>query len=100
MKVSGTRCGSPALRGRSYCYFHMRWHRKGRQVKPCLGKEEERSSLPALDNACSIQLEVAEVKRQLESHMIDGGTASLLLYALQIASSTLKFTSFDPESGR
>jgi hypothetical protein len=25
IKKNGIRCGSPALRGRSFCYFHTRW---------------------------------------------------------------------------
>ncbi|HYL13004.1 MAG TPA: hypothetical protein VEV41_08205 [Terriglobales bacterium] len=25
IKNDGIRCGSPALRGRSFCYFHKRW---------------------------------------------------------------------------
>jgi hypothetical protein len=35
--------------------------------------------------------------RQLATQMIDHRTAALMLYALQIASTNVKFTSFEPE---
>jgi hypothetical protein len=74
MKVSGTQYGSPPLRGHSYCYFHIRWHRKGRQVNPCFPQEDQKSPFPGLEDANSI--------------------------ALQLASTNLKFTSFETRSRR
>ncbi len=84
------------MREHNYCYFHRRWHRKGMQVNKYLRKEQP-ITLPALRDANSIQSEVAKVVRQLEAQIIDHKTAALLLYALQIASSNLEFTSFEPE---
>src|SRR6266849_4718303 len=96
VKVNGTQCGSPAMREHSYCYFHMRWHRKGMQVNAYF-KEQQILVLPTLEDANSIQVGLAEVMRQLTEQMIDHRTAALLLYALQIASANVKFTSFEPE---
>jgi len=96
IKVNGTQCGSPAMRDRSYCYFHMRWHRKGRQVNAFLQKQEI-LVLPTLEDANSIQVGLAEIMRQLATKMIDHRTAGLLLYAVQIASANLKHTSFEPD---
>ncbi len=96
VKVNGTQCGSPAMREHTYCYFHMRWHRKGRQVNAYF-KEQQILVLPTLEDANSIQVGLAEVMRQLTEQMIDHRTAALLLYALQIASANVKFTSFEPE---
>ncbi len=98
MKVSGTQCGSPPLRGHSYCYFHIRWHRKGRQVNPCLPEEDQKLPFPGLEDANSIRRGAAQMRRQLEAKMIDDDTASLLFYALQLASTNLKFTSFETRS--
>ena len=96
IKVNGTQCGSPAMRDRSYCYFHMRWHRKGRQVNAFL-QDQEILVLPTLEDANSIQVGLAEIMRQLLTKMIDHRTAGLLLYAVQIASANLKHTSFEPD---
>ena len=96
IKVNGTQCGSPAVREHNYCYFHVRWHRKGMQVNAYL-KEEQILTLPTLEDANSIQVGLAEVMRQLAAQMIDHRTAALMLYALQIASANVKFTSFEPE---
>ncbi len=96
IKVNGTQCGSPAAREHSYCYFHVRWHRKGMQVNAYF-KEQQILVLPTLEDANSIQVGLAEVMRQLATQMIDHRTAALMLYALQIASTNVKFTSFEPE---
>jgi hypothetical protein len=84
------------MRDRSYCYFHMRWHRKGRQVNAFL-QEQQILILPTLEDANSIQVGLAEIMRQLATKMIDHRTAGLLLYAVQIASANLKHTSFEPD---
>jgi len=96
IKVNGTQCGSPAVREHNYCYFHMRWHRKGMQVNAYF-KEQQILVLPTLEDANSIQVGLAEVMRQMVTQMIDHKTAALLLYALQIASANVKRTSFEPE---
>jgi hypothetical protein len=96
IKVNGTQCGSPAMRDRSYCYFHMRWHRKGRRVNDFLQKQQI-LVLPTLEDANSIQVGLADIMRQLATKMIDHRTAGLLLYAVQIASANLKHTSFEPD---
>jgi hypothetical protein len=96
VKVNGTQCGSPAVREHNYCYFHVRWHRKGMQVNTYL-REHKILTLSTLEDANSIQVGLAEVMRELKSEMIDHRTAGLLLYALQIASANVKFTSFEPE---
>jgi len=96
IKVNGTQCGSPAMRDLNYCYFHMRWHRKGRQVNDFL-QEQKILVLPTLEDGNSIQAGLAEIMRQLATKMIDHRTAGLLLYAVQIASANLKHTSFEPD---
>jgi hypothetical protein len=96
IKVNGVKCGSPAVREHEYCYFHVRWHRKGMRVNPCF-REQQRSPLPTLEDANSIQVGLAEVIKELKAGIIDHRTAALLLYAFQIASGNVKFTSFEPE---
>ncbi len=76
------------MRRHNYCYFHARWHRKGRQVTaPPEQKHELR--LPNLDDAKSIQLALADVMREVMEDKLDHETAILVIYALQIASANL-----------
>ncbi len=96
VKVNGTQCGSPAMREHNYCYFHMRWHMKGMQVNAYL-QEQKILTLSTLEDANAIQVGLVEVMRELKSGLIDHRTAGLLLYALQIASANVKFTSFEPQ---
>ena len=87
IKTSGGKCGSPALRGKPYCYFHARL--KQRAARPaCVSIELE---LPtALEDRGAIQLAISEIVKALAGHRIDTKRAGVLLYALQIASSNAK----------
>ena len=80
IKVTGHRCGSPALRGEHFCYFHARMikgvrYRVDTKVNP--------SAL--LEDAESIQVAVMDITTQLMENSIDWRRASLILRALQIA---------------
>ena len=97
IKVNGTQCGSPALKRNRFCFFHKRWHEqrilinaaKARNCRPAL-------DLPVLEDANSIQVSLMQVMRLLLHGQLDRKTAGMLLYALQVASSNLRHTSFDP----
>src|SRR6266852_1149961 len=69
IKVSGTQCGSPAVRSKSLCYYHQ-------QHRPIVAE-------------CYSDIEYSTGQMLLQKR-IERKTASLLLYALQIASSNLK----------
>jgi hypothetical protein len=90
VKVSGTQCGSPALRNKTLCFFHQ-------QNRPlpieCYADIEWATGeiyLPALEDAHSIQTVIRQVIQMTMQKRIERKTASLLLYGLQIASSNLK----------
>ena len=87
IKTSGGKCGSPALRGKPYCYFHSRLkQRAARPASPYLAIE-----LPAaLEDRGAIQLALSEIVTAVADHRIDTKRAGILLYALQIASSNAK----------
>ena len=88
IRTSGTQCGSPALRNKTYCYYHQHW----RPVVVNLSEEGKRANftLPILEDAHSIQFSIAQVMHQLMDKTIDSKTAGLMLYALQIASANLR----------
>ncbi len=105
IKVDGVQCGSPALRGERRCYFHERWQRidTGTDSYRALGN----GVLPALEDANSIQLALAEVMRLAICGHIEYSVFALLLRALRIAAANVKNLSpipkpthmvIDPES--
>jgi hypothetical protein len=71
-------CGAPALRGRRFCRFHQ-------HIDAPRGY-----TVPPIEDAAGIQLALMQVVRALHDKAIDTKTASLTLYALQVASMNLK----------
>jgi hypothetical protein len=90
IKVNGTQCGSPALRTKNFCFYHQ-------QGRPwpveCYSEGEYATgeiTLPFFEDAHSVQTVIRQVVQMVLQKRIERKTASLLLYALQIASSNLK----------
>lgn len=90
IKVNGTQCGSPALRKKSFCFYHQ-------QNRPltveCYSEGQYATGeivLPVFEDAHSIQTVIRQVVQLVLQKRIERKTASLLLYALQISSSNLK----------
>jgi hypothetical protein len=79
IKDNGVRCGSPALRGKDLCYFHLRQLRQ----RPTL-------HIPILEDRPSIQFAVTQVLRAALEDRIDDARLRTLLYALQVASMNLR----------
>lgn len=64
VKVNGEQCGSPALRGKCYCYFHYRYHDLGAYgVKPRGQCNAGAALFPVLEDGNSIQAAVMQVIR-------------------------------------
>jgi len=84
IKTNGVRCGSPALRGRRFCYYH--YNLAGPRV----------NVFPLLEDGNAIQLELGEIIRALVDERIDTKRAALVLYALQIACHNLSRVNFEP----
>ena len=55
-------------------------------------------TLPSLEDANATHLSVMQIMQLLLESQIDQKTAGLLFYGLQIASSNLKHTNFEPET--
>ena len=97
IKINGTQCGSPALRRNRFCFFHKRF--QDERIKLSADRARRGTAtfiLPVLEDANSIQAALMQVMRLLISQQMDHKTASLLLYALQTASSNLRQTNFKP----
>ena len=80
IKVSGVRCGSPALRGEQFCYFHQRMHR-GVRTPP----QARLHPIALIEDEESIQAALMEVINALMRNTIDLKRATLILRALHIA---------------
>jgi hypothetical protein len=90
IKVSGIQCGSPALRKKTFCFYHQ----QNRPLTVECYSEGKYSTgeivLPVFEDAHSIQTVIRQVVQLVLQKRIERKTAGLLLYALQISSSNLK----------
>jgi hypothetical protein len=80
IKVTGVRCGSPALRGEQFCYFHQRMVR-GVSTPP----NARLHPIALIESEEAIQASLMEVINALARNSIDLRRAELLLRALHIA---------------
>src|ERR1700730_4166798 len=80
IKVTGVRCGSPALRGEQFCYFHQRMLRT---IKGPPATRVHHAAL--LEDAESIQASLIEIVNALLRGTIELKRAELILRALNTA---------------
>jgi hypothetical protein len=91
IKPNGEFCGSPALRGRDYCHWHLTCvARRLRAEKQQATADRTPLELPPLEDANSIQLAIMMVTDAMLHDRIGPKKSGQLLYALQLASSNLK----------
>jgi hypothetical protein len=97
IKINRTQCGSPAMRGRRLCYFHLHI-----SALPAFTMGEHRNSspytIPLLEDAESIQIALMRVTELILTQCIDNKRAGLMLYALQTAASNIGRVAFQPRS--
>ncbi len=82
-KANGDPCQSPALRGESFCHYHKV------MGMPKINIDNGPSGhayLPVFEDAVSIQSAISEVCEMMLHRRIETKEASILLYALQVAS--------------
>jgi hypothetical protein len=87
--TSGRRCGSPALRGEHFCYYHHTTRRpapRHRGVHPSCAEFE----LPAIDDRPGVQFALAQVLARIASNQLDHKRSGRLLNGLFIASRNLQ----------
>ena len=90
-KPDGVRCGSPALNGHNYCYFHTRAYRDAtRGARARRRYSTRRFALPPLDDMRVIQDLLSQILGGLCDDTIDYQRATAMLSALRMASSELR----------
>ncbi len=77
IKVTGVRCGSPALRGEQFCYFHQRMVR-GVSTPP----NARLHPIALIESEEAIQASLMEVINALARNTIDLRRAQLILRGL------------------
>lgn len=82
IKVDGQRCGSPAVTGNPFCYFH-----KGIRKRP------QTLRLPPLEDSHSLALGVDRIVQSLVEGRIERSDATALLYAIQVSQNLMKAVS-------
>jgi hypothetical protein len=80
IKVTGVQCGSPAMRGEEFCYFHQRMLR-GVKTPP----SARLHPIAQLESEEAIQSSLMEVINALVRNHIDLRRADLIIKALHIA---------------
>jgi len=90
IKVAGQRCGSPALRGEFFCYFHTR------VIKGVQQRVDMRlHSMALLEDCESIQLSIMHVVDGLIRGTLEPIRARLIIQALRIAARNAKNVRFE-----
>ncbi len=90
IKVTGVQCGSPALRGEEFCYFHQRMIR-GVRTPP----QSRLHPIALIENEEAIQASIMEVLNALARNTIDLKRAELMLKGLYIAVVNSRRVRFD-----
>ncbi|MFZ0796924.1 MAG: hypothetical protein WAM98_03985 [Terriglobales bacterium] len=85
-KANGDPCQSPALRGERFCHYHKV------MGMPKINLENSPSGhvyLPVFEDAVSIQSAISDVCEMMLHRRIETKEASILLYAMQVASTNM-----------
>jgi hypothetical protein len=82
---TGKRCGSPALRGEQFCFYHHPTRRPPTHTRPARTPFD----VPAITDPEALQITLSEIIRRLADNTLDTKRASLLLLTLQMAKANL-----------
>lgn len=86
-RSGGQRCRAPKVRGQKYCNMHLAME----AARPT------KFSLPALDDANSIQVALNKTAQGLVDGTLEEKVATKLAYVLQVAMSNVGNVDFEPE---
>ena len=86
----GVQCGSPALSGRGFCFFHQNLHDRHQVFHRTAGTPGyllpgQHVELPALEDREAVQLALSVVINALATGQLETRRATALLYGLQLA---------------
>ena len=82
---TGRPCGSPALRGERFCFFHHPRRRPLTRTRLCRIPFD----VPPITDPENLQITLSEIIRRLADNTLDTKRATLLLMTLQMAKTNL-----------
>jgi len=85
VKPNGIFCGSPAMRGHLYCYYHHEAEIRSRRRARLGGPNSNELDFGTLEDPSAIQVGIVDVLHRLADKIIDRPTATAMLYGLQLA---------------
>ena len=84
IKEDGLYCGSPALRDRQYCYYHlMQRERRLRRARALATNQPYRLDIQSLDNPYAVRNALTDIVQALAAGQLDAAIAGKMLYAIQ-----------------
>jgi hypothetical protein len=89
VKEDGAYCGSPALRERKYCYYHLM--QRGSRLRRARALRDDvpyRLEIHSLDNLYAVRAALTDIAQALAAGQLDPRSAGKLLYAIQQVTST------------
>jgi len=92
IRTNGTRCGSPAMRNKSLCYYHVTSNR------PSALPGQPGYYMPVLEDPEIIQVTLSKVLRSIVLGYLDLPRARAILHGLQLAASNIRRTNFRPRA--
>jgi len=95
IKTNGEKCHAVSLRGKAYCYFHMRLHTTVAGARKPTKSKDRPIDFTFTDSPVAIQLGVYQVLSALGSSSINPQRAGQMLYALQVATQNVEHHSTD-----
>lgn len=84
IKDDGIRCGTPAVKGRNFCYYHCRVHHPGARM----ATRQYRSPVP--DSVTSLQVALAHTMQALATGDLKPKEANSMLYSVNLATNLLR----------
>src|ERR1035438_6390765 len=88
VQPDGAYCGSPALRERKYCYYHLIERRRLRRARALRDNLPYRLEIQSLDNLYAVRAALTDIAQALAAGQLDPRTAGKLLYSIQQVSAT------------
>jgi hypothetical protein len=85
IKENGIKCGSPALKYHTLCYFHYQWRRRIREGSNGSVGHFTALRLPPLESKASLIMAIVQIQAALLDGCIDNKVAKTLLYGVQLA---------------
>ena len=82
---TGQRCGSPAIKGEYYCYFHHIKHANRANRRVLIDPEVTALELPVIEDRATIFVAITAIVHRLAANTLDTKRAGQMLFGLQNA---------------